>query len=66
MSRTVKTIVEVTVDDDDITDVQVASLVEMMLKVGLLLRIVTSNALSSGIVSFSIRHDSSTRRSIRP
>lgn len=60
MSRTVKTIVEVTVDDDDITDVQVASLVEMMLKVGLLLRIVTSNALSSGIVSFSIRHDSST------
>lgn len=60
MSRTVKAIVEVTVDDDDITDVQVASLVEMMLKVGLLLRIVTSNALSSGIVSFSIRHDSST------
>lgn len=34
MSRKVKAIVEVTVDDDDITDVQVSSLVEMMLKVG--------------------------------
>lgn len=34
MSRKVKVSVEVTVDDDDITDVQISSLVEMMLKVG--------------------------------
>lgn len=34
MSRKVKVAVEVTVDDDDITDVQISSLVEMMLKVG--------------------------------
>lgn len=34
MSRKVEVTVEVTVDDDDITDVQISSLVEMMLKVG--------------------------------
>jgi hypothetical protein len=34
MSRKVEVTVEVTVDDDDVSDVQISTLVEMMLKVG--------------------------------